>query len=110
MSDTRAIVGRNEVVGLTKFKYLGCIIQRDGENDEDVTYGAQANWLKWRAAIRVLCNKKFPPKLKGKFYRVTVKTTLLYQKKCWPKTLDRKMAVVEMHMLRWTSPGWNDQE
>ena len=76
-------VGGNEVESSTKFKYLGSIIQSDGEIDEDVIHRVQASWLKWRAATGMLCDK-FPPKLKGKFYRVAVRPTLLYGMKVWP--------------------------
>ncbi|KAL6545823.1 hypothetical protein OROGR_009697 [Orobanche gracilis] len=40
-----------------KFKYLGSIIHKEGEV-EDVTHRIKAGWLKWRAATRVLCDKK----------------------------------------------------
>lgn len=34
--------------------------------------------MKWRLAFGVLCNKKIPLKLKGKFYRMIVRPSLLY--------------------------------
>ncbi|KAL5126170.1 hypothetical protein HKD37_14G038851 [Glycine soja] len=40
---------------LSKFKYLGSIIQNDGKNNEDVI---QVGWLKWRKALRVICDHK----------------------------------------------------
>ncbi|XP_019237295.1 PREDICTED: uncharacterized protein LOC109217494, partial [Nicotiana attenuata] len=51
------------------FKYLGSIIQKDGEIDEDVTHRIGAGWMKWRLVFVVLCDKKVPLKLKGKFYK-----------------------------------------
>ncbi|XP_070004896.1 uncharacterized protein [Nicotiana sylvestris] len=66
------------------FKYLGSIIQGDGEIDEDVTHHIGAGWMKLRLASSVLCDKKVSPKLKGKFYRVVVRLTLLYETECWP--------------------------
>ena len=54
----------------TKFEYLGSVIQSNGEIDEDVTHRVRAGWLKWRAATGVLCDKKFPATLKGKFYKL----------------------------------------
>ena len=78
-------------------------IIREIEEDEDVTYIIQANWLKWRLTSRVLFDKKFPPKLKHKFYRVALRSTLLYGTKCWSikKIHKRKMKIAEIRMLRW---------
>ncbi|KAF3683178.1 putative ubiquinol oxidase 1, mitochondrial-like [Capsicum annuum] len=53
------------------FKYLGSMIQWNGEIDEDVSHRIGAGWMKWKLASGVLCDKKVPPKLKGKFYRRT---------------------------------------
>nr|XP_016492426.1 PREDICTED: uncharacterized protein LOC107811950 [Nicotiana tabacum] len=39
------------------FKYLGSIIQMNGEIDEDVTHRIGAGWTKWRLALGVLCDK-----------------------------------------------------
>ncbi|XP_060212297.1 uncharacterized protein LOC132639932 [Lycium barbarum] len=66
------------------FKYLGSIIQGIGEIDDDVTHRIGAGWMKWRLASGVFCDKKLPPKLKGKFYKVLVRSTMLYRVKCWP--------------------------
>nr|BAP00546.1 hypothetical protein [Solanum melongena] len=50
------------------FKHLGSI-QSSGAINDDVTH---------RIAAGVLCDKKIPPKLKGKFYRMVVRPSLLY--------------------------------
>ena len=51
----------------------------------------------------MLCDKKFPRRLKGKFYRVEIRPALLYGTECWlvKKVFEQKMEVTEMHMLRW---------
>ena len=68
-----------EVVACTSmFKYLGSVIQSNREIDRDVINRIQAGWLKWRAATGVHCDKKFPRRLKGKFYRVAIRPVLLY--------------------------------
>ncbi|XP_057550511.1 uncharacterized protein LOC130828561 [Amaranthus tricolor] len=51
--------------------------RRNREIDEDVTHRIQAGWLKWRATIGVLCDIKFPSRLKE-----------------W------RMEVTEFHMMR----------
>ncbi|KAG5592657.1 hypothetical protein H5410_043171 [Solanum commersonii] len=83
--------------------YLGSVIQGSGDIDDDVTHRIGVAWMKWRLASGVLCDKKIPPKLKGKFYRVVVRPALLYGAECWPvkNTHVQKMHVAEMRMLRW---------
>ena len=39
-----------EIPMSSHFKYLGSIIQKDGEIDSDVNHRIQAGWLKWRSA------------------------------------------------------------
>ncbi|XP_019258913.1 PREDICTED: uncharacterized protein LOC109237106 [Nicotiana attenuata] len=85
------------------FKYLGSIIQGDGEIDGDVAHRIGTGWMKWRPASGDLCDKKVPPKLKGKFYKMVVRPTILYGAECWPVKIAhvQKMKVAEMRMLRW---------
>ena len=74
------------------FKYLGSIIQKDGEIDSDVNHRIQAGWLKWRRATGVLCDRNIPLWLKEKFYRTTIRLALLYDTECW--------AIKRYHMPR----------
>ena len=60
------------------------MLQRDRDIDEDVSHRTKAGWMKWRQASGVLCDKKVPQKLKGKFYMTTIRTTMLYGAECWP--------------------------
>ncbi|XP_070040607.1 uncharacterized protein [Nicotiana tomentosiformis] len=85
------------------FKYLGSIIQGDGEIDGDVTHRIRVGWMKWRLASGVLCDKNVPPKLKSKFYRAAVRPAMLYGAECWPVKIShiRKIKVAETRMLRW---------
>ena len=64
-------------------RYLGSVIQKDGEIHEDVTHRIKSGWLKWRNASGVLCNGKIPLKLKRKFYRTAIRPVLLYGSECW---------------------------
>ncbi|XP_070002811.1 uncharacterized protein [Nicotiana sylvestris] len=85
------------------FKYLGYIIQGNGEIDEDITHRIGVGWMKWRLISGILCDKNVSPKLKGKLYRVVVRSTMLYGAKCWsvkPYHVE-KMKMAEMRMLRW---------
>ncbi|KAM3305906.1 hypothetical protein P3S67_012775 [Capsicum chacoense] len=60
------------------FRYLGSMIQGNDEIDKDVSNRIGAGWMKWRLASGVLCDKKVPLKLKGKYYRAAVRPTMLY--------------------------------
>ncbi|PHT52732.1 Brefeldin A-inhibited guanine nucleotide-exchange protein 5 [Capsicum baccatum] len=96
-------LGSQVVCKRDSFKYLGSVIQGNGEIDEDVSHRIGAGWMKWKLASGVLCDKKVPPKLKGKFYRVVVRPAMLYGAECWPvkNSHIQKMKVAEMRMLRW---------
>ncbi|KAF3673281.1 Coiled-coil domain-containing protein SCD2 [Capsicum annuum] len=92
-----------EVCKRDSFKYLGSVIQSNGEINEDVSHRIGAGWMKWKLASGVLCDKKVPPKLKGKFYRAVVRPAMLYGAECWPvkNSHIQKMKMAEMRMLRW---------
>ena len=52
---------------------------------------------------RVFCDRKFPSRLKGKFYRVAIDSVLLYETEYWlvKKTFKDEMDAKEIRMLRW---------
>ncbi|GJV97159.1 retrovirus-related pol polyprotein LINE-1 [Tanacetum coccineum] len=87
------------------FRYLGSVMHRSGRIDEDVTNRIKTGWVKWKAASGVLCDRRIPLKLKGKFYRVTIRPAMLYGSECWPitKAQANRVEVAELRMLRWTS-------
>src|SRR4029078_4704158 len=66
-----------------KYKYLGTVLQASGEIEMEVTSKMQAGWLKWRGSKGVLCDKKVPIKLKGKFYAAAVRPAMKYSSECW---------------------------
>ena len=71
------------VQGLDFFRYLRSILQKDGELDGDVAHRIKSGWLKWKNATGLLCDRGMPNKLKGKFYRTTIRPALLYGTECW---------------------------
>ena len=85
------------------FRYLGSMLQSDGDIDADVSHRIKAGWMKWRQASGVLCDSKVPQRLKGKFYRTAIRPAMLYGAECWPTKRQhiQKMSVAEMRMLRW---------
>ena len=66
-----------------QFRYIGSIIHKDGDISVDVAHRIQAGWIKWRSASGVLCDKNILNKLKGKFYRTTIRPAMLYGSECW---------------------------
>ncbi|KAK9118568.1 hypothetical protein Scep_016661 [Stephania cephalantha] len=96
-------LGEIEVPKVNHFRYLGSIIQNDGNIENDVTHRIQAGWRKWRSATGVICDRNVPTKLKGKFYRTAIRPAMLYGSECWAVKQQQlhKMNVAEMRMLRW---------
>ena len=76
-----------EILKSESFWYLGSIIHRDGEIEEDVNHKISA--------------------LKGKFYKIAIWLVMVYGTECWvvKKQHIHKMSVVEMRMLRWITKG-----
>jgi hypothetical protein len=54
------------------FRYLGSMVWKNGDIDEDVSHRIKTGWLKWRQAFDVLCDFTVPLNLKCKFYRTVI--------------------------------------
>ncbi|KAM1503592.1 hypothetical protein ACFXTO_028813 [Malus domestica] len=96
---------RSNLAKITKsdrFRYLGSILQKNGELDGDLNHRIQAGWMKWKSASGVLWDRRRPLKLKGKFYRTAIRPAMLYGTECWAVKHQyvHKMGVAEMRMLR----------
>ncbi|KAM3009761.1 hypothetical protein FF2_028660 [Malus domestica] len=85
-----------------RFRYLGSILQENGELDGDLNHRIQAGWMKCKSASGMLCDRRRPLKLKGKFYRTAIRPAMLYGTECWAVKYQHvhKMGVAEMRMLR----------
>jgi hypothetical protein len=83
------------------FRYLGSMLQKNGDIDEDVSHRIKVNWLKWCQASGVLCDPRMPLKLKGKFYKTIIRPAMLYGAECWPtkRWHVQQLSVAEMRML-----------
>ncbi|PVH39123.1 hypothetical protein PAHAL_5G442400 [Panicum hallii] len=75
------------------FRYLGSMLQKDGDINEDVRHRISAGWLKWWQPSGILC----------KFYRTAIRPAMLYGAECWPtkRRHVQQLSVAEMRMLRW---------
>ena len=47
----------------------------------------------------VLCDKRVPQKLKGRFYRTAIQPAMSYGVECWGKQHVQQLGVAEMHMF-----------
>ena len=94
-----------EVKRVSKFKYLGSVVEAGGGMEEEVKHRIQSGWNSWRAASGVLCDKRVPLKLKGKFHKVVVRPAMVYgtETASITKAEVKRMDVAEMRMLRWMS-------
>jgi hypothetical protein len=79
------------------------MLQSDKEIDEDVSHRIRAGWVKLRQTFSILCDKKISNKLKGKFYKMTIKSAMMYDAKyrATKGQYIQKMSVTTMQMLRW---------
>jgi hypothetical protein len=83
-SDDRDVSLDGRVVPMNDtFRYLGSMLQSEGEIDKNVSHRIRAGWVKWRQASGVLCDKKVQNKLKGKFYRMMIRPAMMYDAKYW---------------------------
>jgi hypothetical protein len=85
------------------FRYLGSMLRSDGDIDEYVSHRIKAELMKWCQASGVLCDKRVPQKLKGKFYRTPIRLAMLYSAECWPtkRRHVQQISVVKIRMLCW---------
>jgi hypothetical protein len=83
------------------FRYLGLMLQKDGDIDENVSHIINVDWLKWHQASGVLCDPRVPLQLKDKFYRTVIRLVMMYGARCWPtkRRHVQQLSVIEMRML-----------
>ena len=60
-------IDNQEISKSEHFRYLGSMINKDGEFDDDVTYRIKVGWLNWRSASGILCDCRISAKLEKKF-------------------------------------------
>lgn len=73
VSNLEAKVGDHIISNVTQFKYIGSLVQNDGEVERYVKHQIQTKLSKWRKAGRVLSDMKVPLTLKKYFYRKTIR-------------------------------------
>ena len=85
------------------FKYLGSVVQDDGDMDEEITNRIKSGWSSWRKCRGILCDKRMPLKLKSRIQQQVIRPAMLYGSEAWvTKTRqEARLDVSEMRMLRW---------
>ena len=105
-----------EVAKVEDFKYLGSTVQSNGECGREVKKRVQAGWNGWRRMSGVICDRRVPPRVKGKVYKVAVRPAMLYglETVALTKRQEAEMEVAELKMLRFslgvTIKNGQDQE
>jgi len=86
-----------------KFKYLGSIIQQNGDISDYIDQCIKGGRQKWKYASGVLRDNRISIGLTGKVYRMVVRPAIPYGSECWPikNTHVQRLMVVEMRMIRW---------
>ncbi|KAL4189726.1 hypothetical protein AMTRI_Chr08g166810 [Amborella trichopoda] len=116
-----ALESKGFKISRTQIEYMECkfsnnrskeeeVVKIDGQEEngvieDDVAHRISAGWAKWRCTIGILCDCRIPMRLKGKFYRIAMRSILLYGAECWvyKKLYTHRMSVVEIKILKWMS-------
>ena len=61
-----------------EFKYLGSTVQESGSCEREVKKRLQAGWNGWRKVSGVICDRRLPPRVKGKVFSSVVKPAMVY--------------------------------
>jgi len=85
-----------------KFCYLGDMINVEGGAEMALITRLCKAWSKFRERSPLLTSTSVPLKVKGKIYKVCVRSCLLYGSETWAirKEMERKMECAEMRMIR----------
>ena len=97
---------------VSEFKYLGSTLDEEAELEKEVSVRIQAGWGKWKEASGVLCDRKVPERVKGKFFAAVVRPAMLYGAECWATKQEhvRKLEVAQSRMCRWMmGVKWQDR-
>ncbi|KAK2920732.1 hypothetical protein Q8A73_000217 [Channa argus] len=67
-----------EVKKVQDFKYLGSMVQSNGECGKEVKRRVQAGWNGWRKVSGVLCDKRVSARMKGKMFKTVVRPEIMF--------------------------------
>ncbi|KAF3704702.1 hypothetical protein EXN66_Car020392 [Channa argus] len=93
-----------EVKKVQDFKYLGSMVQSNGECGKEVKRRVQAGWNGWRKVSGVLCDKRVSARMKGKVFKTVVRPEMLFSLEtvALKKRQEAELEVAELKMLRFS--------
>ena len=80
--ETTVRIETQEIPQRDSLYYLGLIISKDEEINEDIKHRIKAGWLKWRLTSGVLCDRRMPTRLKEMFYKTSIRPTMTFGTEC----------------------------
>ena len=72
-----------EVLGVSKFCYLGDMLNGEGGSSLASILRVRCDWKKFRELSGILTNKKVALRLKGKVYWACVHSSVIYGSETW---------------------------
>ena len=95
-------LGNDVIDVVSKFCYLGDMLERNGDAQSAVTARIRAGWKKFKELSGVLCRRLLSLKLKGLLYKTCVRSAMCYGAECWAlkKVEIKRMQAAEMRMIR----------
>ena len=93
-----------KVPRVKEFKYMGSTVQESGSCEREVKRRVQAGWSGWRKISGLICDRRFPDRVKRKVYSSVVRPAIVYglETVAVLKKQVEEMEVAETKMLRFT--------
>ena len=87
---------------VTKFRYLGDMLDAGGGAESAVTARIRSGWNAFHALSPFLTSRVPTPKMKGKVFRACIQSCLTYASETWPLKVEneKRMNTAEMRMIR----------
>jgi hypothetical protein len=109
----RGLVTKNgEIEEITKFCYLGVMMDCEASVERAVRARVAAAWKKWREMASLLNNRYIPLKIRGSVYESCVRSVMLYGAETWEMTgrVEDIMKHCDRRMLRYIAEvSWKDK-
>jgi hypothetical protein len=103
--EERSALALEEVVRgerVSRFCYLGDIIEKEGGSDGAIAGKIAKGWRKYKMLSPLLGSRSIPKSVKGKLYAACVRSCMLYGSETWTITLEgqRRLELTDRQMIR----------